>query len=88
MIETLLQFFAKTKEETKGKTPEGICPNCWGEQEYNNQIREMYADKQIEVNNREANYSFIQEFVVTHIEGIKLKKGNNSFECPTCKMKY
>ena len=88
MIETLLQFFSKTKEETKGKTPEGICPNCWGEQEYNNQIREMYEDKQIEVNNREANYSFIQEFVVTHIEGIKLKKGNNSFECPTCKMKY
>ena len=60
----------------------------WGKQEYDHEIREMYKDKQIDVNNHEANYAFIQDFVVTHIDGIKLKKGNNSFECPTCRAKY
>ncbi len=45
----------------------------------------MYEDKQIEVNNYKASHAFIQEFVVTQLSGIKLVKGNNSFECPTCR---
>jgi hypothetical protein len=87
MIDTLLNFFRKSKEETKDSTPEGVCPNCWGNQEYDNQIREMYHDKQIDVNNKQANYAFIQDFVVNHIDGIRLKKGNNGYECPTCHLK-
>lgn len=88
MIEKLISFFRKPAKETKSQIPEDFCPNCWGKQEYDNQIREMYKDKQIDVNNHKANYAFIQEFVVTHINGIKLKKGNNSLECPTCRAKY
>lgn len=88
MINKLITFFKKPAEETKDKTPTGFCPNCWGTQEYDNQIREMYKDKQIDVNNHEANNAFIQDFVVTHLNGIHLKKGNNSFECPTCRVKF
>ena len=84
----LTSFFRKTLEETKGKTPEGLCPNCWGNQEYDNTIREMYVDKQIDVNNHEANHAFIQDFVINKITGIKLVKGDNSLECPTCRTKY
>lgn len=87
MIQSLISFFTKPKEETLGQTPEGLCPNCWGSQEYDNQIREMYKDHQIDVNNEQANHTFIQNFVVNHVDGIRLKKGNNSFECPTCVMK-
>ena len=87
LIETITSFFKKSPAETKSSTPEGLCPNCWGNQEYDNQIREMYEDKQIDVNNHQANYAFIQDFIVNHIDGIKLKKGNNSFECPTCHLK-
>jgi len=88
MIEELIEFFKKPKEETKNHVPEGLCPNCWGKQEYDNTIRKMYKDKQIDVNNHTANYAFIQEFMVTNLNGIKLKKGNNSLECPTCKVTY
>lgn len=88
MIETLIKFFSKTNAETQGKTPDGLCPTCWGVQEYDNMIREMYEDKQIDVNNGKENYAFIQNFVVKHIDGIRLKKGNNSLECPTCRAKH
>lgn len=88
MIETLISFFKKTANETKGNAPEGYCPNCWGKQEYDGVIRELYADKQIDVNNHAANYAFIQDFVITRIKGIHLIKGNNSLECPTCKANY
>lgn len=86
MIETLISFFKKTARETNGVSPEGLCPNCWGEQEYDNMIRDMYIDKQIDVNNHDSNYAFIQDFVVNKVSGIKLIKGNNSFECPTCRL--
>jgi hypothetical protein len=85
MIENLINYFKKSTQETKGETPKGLCPNCWGEQEYDKQIRDLYVDKQIDINNHEENHAFIQEFVVNRISGIQLKKGNNSFHCPRCK---
>ena len=88
MVNTLINFFKKPKAETQNEVPAGLCPNCWGEQEYDKQIRELYKDKQIDINNHEANYAFIQDFMVTHLNGIHLKKGNNGMECPTCKARY
>ena len=88
MIEKLIAFFKKSKEATKDEIPTGLCPNCWGKQEYDNEIRELYEDKQIDVNNHASNYAFIQKFVVKHVDGIRLKKGKNSFDCPTCHVKY
>jgi len=83
MIEKLIAFFKKTAQETNNETPEGVCPNCWGNQEYDSVIRELYQDHQIDVNNAQANHYFIQNVVVNKIEGIKLKKGNNGLVCPT-----
>ena len=30
LIENLLDFFKKPEAETDGRTPEGLCPVCWG----------------------------------------------------------
>lgn len=85
LIENLTVFFKKPAEATKGKVPEGVCPNCWGTQGYDGTIRDMYKDKQIDVNNHEANHNFIKEIVVQYIDGIKLIKGTSDLECPTCR---
>ena len=66
----------------------GHCPNCWGDHEYDNLIREKYKDAQITVNNHNANYAFIQDFIVTHMNGIKLKSAVKGTECPTCKVVF
>ncbi len=87
-IDALKAFFSKPENETRDEIPKGYCPNCWGVQEYDRQIRDLYKDKQIDVNNHKANYAFIQDFVVTYLSGIHLKKGDNSFECPTCHVRY
>ena len=88
MIDSLLSFFKKSPEETSKTPPDGYCPNCWGTQKYDDKIRELYKDKQIDVNNDKANYSFIREFVVRRIDGIHLIKGDNGYECPTCHVVY
>lgn len=66
----------------------GYCPNCWGDQEYDNLRREKYNDVQINVNNHTASYAFVQDFIVTHMNGIKLKSTVKGTECPTCKIVY
>lgn len=83
--ETIANFFSRPKEETKNQVPVGACPICWGESEYDGQIRELYKDKQIDVNNHRANHAFIQDFVVNHVEGIRLKKMDGGYQCLRCK---
>lgn len=74
IMETLTAFFQKPEEETKDKAPEGICSLCWGYQEYDGKIRTLLKDKQIDVNNHKDRYTLINDFVVNHIDGIKLKE--------------
>ena len=70
------------------KAPEAICPNCWGKQEWDKKYFDIAKDKQIDVNNKASAHAFIQDFVVTHLEGIKLKKEKDYYQCPTCSLKY
>lgn len=84
-----MAFFSQPAETTQNQVPEGVCPNCWGKQEYDSEIRELRKDKQIDVNNHEANYAFIQDFVVNKVEGIKLQKlSSGASHCPYCKTNY
>ena len=64
------------------------CPNCWGEQEYDDQARKLINDKQIAVNNHESRHAFIQDFVVNHVSGIHLQQKGNTFTCVGCKKSY
>ena len=85
LIKSLTDYFKKNPTNKTEEAPDGICPNCWGEQEYDKRIRVMYEDKQIDVNNYKANHAFIQDFVINKIDGIKLIKANSGYNCPTCK---
>ena len=84
-IDTIAAFFRRPAEETRDEVPEGACPNCWGRFEYDNVVREMIKDRQVNVLNNEEHYAFIQAFVVEHIDGIKLKNTNHGLECPRCR---
>lgn len=83
IIQSLTEFFKQPEEETKGNTPEGLCPVCWGYQEYDHKIRKVYKDKQVDVNNHRTSYMLMEDFVVKHIDGIKLKEAEVD-SCPTC----
>ena len=65
-----------------------VCPNCWGEQEYDGKARELIKDKQIDVSNHESKHAFIQDFVVNHVSGIKLQKDDKGLHCAKCGRTY
>ncbi len=63
--------------------PDNVCPNCWGHQNYDHQIREKLKDEQIDVNNKKLVRSFIQEWVVQNLTGSKLKN-EMEYNCVAC----
>lgn len=83
LIENIVAFLQKPEHETKNKAPEGTCPVCWGYQQYDTKIREVFKDRQIDVNNHSASYMRIQKFMKKYIDGIRLKQGEVK-DCPTC----
>ncbi len=83
IVNSLIEFFKKPKEETEGKSPDGTCPVCWGYQQYDHKIRQVLKDKQIDVNNHVDSYMKVQKFVVKYVDGIRLKKSPIE-SCPHC----
>lgn len=78
-IHRFLTFFRKKpKEEMKvgavQKVSEKNCPFCWGYQEYDDKIRLMPKDKQIDVKNHIDKYVKVGKFMVEHVDGYKNKK--------------
>lgn len=80
-----IKIYFKRKSENKdvGESPVGICPNCWGKQEWEG---DFY--KRIKVNNitpdNNTYDNFIHE-VANKLDKIILKE--DIYECETCGIK-
>lgn len=83
IVNKIVEFFKKPEQETVDQSPEGVCNLCWGFQEYNGKIRELYKDKQVDVNNHKDSYMLIQGFVKEHVDGYNVKDGVVHV-CPNC----
>lgn len=83
IINRIVEYFKKPKEETVDEAPEGVCNLCWGYQEYDGKLRELYKDKQVDVNNHKDSYMLVQKFVKENIDGYNIKDGIVHV-CPDC----
>ena len=75
LVKNIVEYFKKPEEERTSDAPEGVCSLCWGIQEYDGKIREVYKDKQVDVNNHEDSYMLMQKFVKEHMDGYQIKDG-------------
>ncbi|HPI79365.1 MAG: hypothetical protein M9954_13595 [Cyclobacteriaceae bacterium] len=82
-FENFLEHLRKPEEETRGKAPEGVCPVCWGYQEYDHKVRKLFKDDQVDVIYHKMKYTRVRGFVKKYIEGIRLREGEVQ-TCPTC----
>ena len=74
--------------EKKKKAPDGVCPNCWGRQEYEGKFRQILHMERINTNNLDQKKGWIQAYAARQFEGIQLKKTDDLYECPNCKLTY
>lgn len=78
----------KTNQEvlikpTKCKGLKNI-PNSWGHQKYSGEFLRVSVDTQKDVNNKLARYGTLRDFVIHHIEGIKMKDKMRIDFCKNC----
>ena len=59
-------------------------PNSWGHQNYSGEFLKVSVDKQKDVNNKLARYGTLRDFVIRHIEGIKLMDKKKIDFCKNC----
>ena len=86
LVKNIKDFFrAKATQEKTGSAPEGVCPNCWGEQEWEGNFYELMRAQNITPEADTYN-SFIKEIVTKHIDGIAIKK--DTLSCTTCNKNY
>ncbi|HET8752918.1 MAG TPA: hypothetical protein VFM59_01050 [Salinimicrobium sp.] len=63
----------KSRHESPPEDNHEQCSLCWGFQEYDGQVRELYRDKQKDVNNHLTSHMRVQRFIRTYFTGMKLK---------------
>lgn len=83
IIDNITHYFKNHNDKKEELSPKGTCPVCWGHQQYDGKIKNLYKDKQIDINNHKDSYMLIQDFMKHNIDGIKLKEGVVT-ECPNC----
>ncbi len=68
----------------------GVCPNCWGKQQYDDKYHEILKDStKSNINHEKSGQkAFIQQFVETNVTGIRLKSEGDQSVCPACKLRY
>ncbi len=91
MISFFKKLFGFTVETQDGLSKKelvdvGVCPNCWGRQEYQDEFKQFTFDKtKSNINHDKSNQkAFIEQFVETHVTGIKLKNEGDKVVCPKC----
>ncbi|MGK0126941.1 MAG: hypothetical protein ACI87F_000442 [Candidatus Azotimanducaceae bacterium] len=85
ILENIKAYFnAKSDGNVSLKTPEGVCPNCWGKQEWDGKFY-----KKIKANNitpeHDTYNNFIHE-VSQKLGRITLKE--DSYKCENCQVNY
>ena len=83
IVNKVLRCFEKPQSETQNRAADGLCPVCWGYQEYDQQVRTLFRDKQISIKNCQESYMLVQDFVKNYIDGIQLRDAKTE-SCPKC----
>lgn len=86
LYNTLKSFLVNS--DKPAETPEGVCPNCWGRQEYQGKFFEAVKREGIDTQNLAEKKGWIQAYAEQHLSGIKLSQKEQTITCVSCGLKY
>ena len=85
LIENIKTYFKnKTDNKVTGIAPEGVCPNCWGKQEWEGEYYKLMKGENGNPSKNTYN-SFVQD-VARKLDKITINK--DTYTCETCNVKY
>ena len=90
LVESFLNFLKKKGTPEELPAPEGLCPNCWGREEYGGHFYERVKQENLNVHSKESNVGWINAYANKHLAGIVLKRLGNgeTLFCEKCKVSY
>ena len=74
-------FSKKENNDDSMKSPDGMCPTCWGFNEWDNEYYEVIRDKHLTAGG-DVYDSFISKIVDKHVN--TTHKHNNVYICTSC----
>jgi len=85
LIDNLKVYFSKkNNNQETGNAPMGVCPNCWGKQEWEGEYYKFMKGENANPS-KEIYNSFVQD-VARKLDKITIHK--DSYTCETCQIKY
>lgn len=88
LLNVLIDFLKKEASFPEKNVPEGLCPNCWGRQEYGGKFYEAVRNYKTDINSTDPKVGWIQEYANKHLLNIQLQKKNDYLVCQNCKLTY
>ncbi|GAB5555254.1 MAG: hypothetical protein Sapg2KO_48450 [Saprospiraceae bacterium] len=90
IAKSIIDFFKKKDTPEAVATPAGICPNCWGREEYGGHFYARVKQENLDINNLESNVGWVQAYANKYLAGIALKRTGNgeALVCETCQVSY
>lgn len=90
LVTSLINFLKRKGAADEPEAPAGICPNCWGRDEYGGHFYERVRQENLDVNSTDSNVGWIAAYANKHMNGIALKRTGNGEEliCGTCRTSY
>jgi len=87
IVNSLINFLRSGKSEGK-KAPEGICPNCWGTQEYEGNFYEAVKTHGLDINKKDLDIGWVREYAERNLKGIRLHEHEEELICEKCKLSF
>lgn len=84
IVSNLKDYFKKKETNKDLKAPKGVCPNCWGKQEWEGEFYKTIKANDITSENNTYN-NFIND-VVKKLDKIVLKE--DALVCETCNISH
>jgi hypothetical protein len=82
ILENIKSYFVKKDNQEKvNSAPEGVCPTCWGQSEWDGQYYELQKDKHL-IPGGDIYESFISKVVDKHVNSTH--KHEDKYICTTC----
>jgi hypothetical protein len=85
ILENIKAYFnAKSDGNVSLKTPEGVCPNCWGKQEWDGEYYKFMKGQN--ANPSDETYTSFVQNIARNLDKITIKE--STYTCETCQIKY
>lgn len=84
LYKSIKSFLLKKSTNEKIEAPEGLCPACWGRQEYGGKFFEAIKKEKIDVTKIDAKKGWIQDYAEKNLSDIILHKKGHSLTCSVC----